>query len=60
MPEILELPTVEPFGLMAHREEEEQVLSAPEYPYVLYRDGLALLGDRIKWGESFFWAPRGE
>ena len=59
-PEILELPTVEPFGLMAHREEEEQALLAPEYPYVLYRDGLALLGDRIEWAESFSWDPRGE
>ena len=60
MPEILELPTVEPFGLMAPREEEEQALLAPENPYVLYRDGLALLGGRIESVDSFSWDPRGK
>ena len=40
---MIELPTVEPLGLMAHQNEEERDPSIPEYSYILYRDGLALL-----------------
>ena len=32
---MIELPTVEPLGLMAHQNEEERAPSIPEYSYIL-------------------------
>jgi hypothetical protein len=44
IPDVLELPRVEPVGFAIDRDDGGVVLPESEYVYALYRDGLALLG----------------
>lgn len=44
IPDVFELPRVEPVGFGMDRDEEGTVFRDSEYAYALYRDGLALLG----------------
>ncbi len=44
IPEVLELPRMEPAGFTMDRGEVREVTPESEYAYALFRDGLALLG----------------